>query len=61
MELVTVRGFCRIKYADSLRGRDPTKAQENTVTQMIRDGKFKSARKIGRSWFIDLDKELGNG
>ena len=56
-DLKTIRQFCLIRYADRLKDGVPTKAQENTIRNMCRDGKFKSAFKIGRTWFIDLDAE----
>ena len=56
-DLMTARQFCYIKYRDRLKDGKPTQAQVNTVTKMCKDGKFKRAFKIGRSWYIDLDAE----
>ena len=56
-DLKTVSQFARIKYADKLKDGKPTLAQENTIRNMCRAGKFKRAFKIGKTWFIDLDAE----
>ena len=55
--LITAKQFCLIKYFDKLKDGQPSKAQINTVGKMCREGKFKRAFKIGRTWYIDLDAE----
>lgn len=56
-DLVTIRQFCLIRYADRLKDGKPTEAQENTIRTMCKKGTFKRAFKIGKTWFIDLDAE----
>lgn len=51
--IVNVDGYCDVRYG--LRGREPTKAQRNTVSQMCRDGVL-DAFKSGRRWFIRLEE-----
>lgn len=58
---MTVDAYCRWRYADKLVDGAPTKAQRNTVTAMCRNGSFKRAFKIGKTWFIDLNAEGGIG
>jgi len=56
--IVTVEQFCLFRYRDKLVDGKPTKAQRNTVAKMCRDGKFKHAFKLGKTWFIDLEAEM---
>lgn len=51
---LSVKAFSRIYYQDKLEdGQEPTKAMQNTVTQMCRDGVL-PARKWGKKWFIEV-------
>lgn len=51
---LSVKAFSRIYYQDKLEdGQEPTKAMQNTVTQMCRDGVL-PARKLGKKWFIEV-------
>ena len=54
MQLVTVREFAKLRY----RTDEPTKAQLNTVAAMCKRGGIKYAQKVGKSWLIDVEKEL---
>lgn len=56
-DLVTIKQFCRIRYADKLKDGEPTKSQQSTVAYLCRAGKFKRAFKIGKTWLIDLEAE----
>lgn len=52
MTTMSLRKFCRV-YFELEDGDEPTKAQENTVSKMFRDGSVKGAFKLGRKWFVD--------
>ena len=53
-ELVTVREFARIRYGVD----EPTKAQMNTIAGMCQRGAIRHAGKVGRTWLINIRKEL---
>lgn len=55
-----VYGTCLVFFEGSL-GEDgrPKKSHMNTVTKMCRDGTIKSAFKVGKRWFTDIEAERG--
>ena len=50
--LLNVDEYCDVRYG--LRGKRPTKAQRNTVSQMCRTGTL-NAFKSGKRWLIRLE------
>lgn len=52
-----MKRFCRWYY-ELEGGEEPTKSQVNAVSKMCRDGTL-PAFKVGRKWFIDMEKLRG--
>lgn len=55
-DLWTIKRFCRWRY-DLPDDAEPTKAQENTVSQMCRDGTL-PAKKVFGQWRVDTSEIL---